>query len=213
MKVLIIGANGKIGQRLVQKLKNTNHPPVAMLRRQEQVEALKSQKVAAVHADLEGDFDHAFEGVNAVIFTAGSGAHTGKDKTHLVDRLGAKKAIDLAVQHDVDRFIMISAFGADYSPQDWPESMSHYYEAKADADTHLMQSSLNYTILKPGRLSDESGTNNIEIGERISQRGGSISRDDVATVAAKCLSHENTYRMTLELLSGKTPTDKALNQL
>lgn len=213
MKVLIIGANGKIGHRLVQKLKNTPQQPVAMLRKQEQVEALSGQEVETVLADLEEDFGHAYEGVNAVIFTAGSGAHTGKDKTHLIDRLGAKKAIDLAVQHKVDRFIMISAFGADFSPTEWPESMTHYYEAKADADTHLMQSSLNYTILKPGRLTDETGTNNIEIGERIAQRSGSISRDDVASVAQKCLSHEKTYRMTLELLSGSTPIDEALDQL
>lgn len=213
MNVLIIGANGKIGTILSKKLKSTPHQPVAMVREGEQQMSFKNKDIDAVLADLEKDFDHAFDGVDAVVFTAGSGAHTGKDKTHLVDRLGAKKAIDLAVKHKVDRFVMVSAFGADVSPDQWPESMAHYYEAKADADKHLMQSGLNYTILMPGRLTDDNGTNNVEIGEKISQRGGSITRTDVATVIQKSLDHKKTFVKNLELLSGKMPIDEALDQL
>ena len=147
MNVLIIGASGKIGSILTKKLKGTPHQPIAMVRKKDQVTSFENQGVKAVLADLEEDFDHAFEGVNAVVFTAGSGAQTGQDKTHLIDRVGAKKAIDLAIKHKVDRFIIVSVLGADASPQEWPESMAYYYEAKADADKHLMQSSLNYTIL------------------------------------------------------------------
>ena len=108
---------------------------------------------------------------------------------------------------------MVSAFGVDASPDQWPANMAHYYEAKADADKHLMQSGLNYTILMPGRLTDDNGTNNVEIGEKISQRGGSITRTDVATVIRKSLDHEKTFGKNLELLSGKMPIDEALNQL
>ncbi|WP_420575881.1 SDR family oxidoreductase [Ekhidna sp.] len=213
MNVLIIGANGKIGTILSKKLKDTPHQPIAMVRKEEQQKSFKDKDIDTVLADLEKDFDHAFDGVDAVVFTAGSGAHTGKDKTHLVDRLGAKKAIDLAVKHKVDRFVMVSVFGADASPDQWPASMAHYYEAKADADKHLMQSGLNYTILMPGRLTDDNGTNNVEIGEKISQRGGSITRTDVATVVRKSLDHEKTFGKNLELLSGEMPIDEALGQL
>ncbi|WP_425392557.1 SDR family oxidoreductase [Ekhidna sp.] len=213
MNVLIIGANGKIGTILSNKLKGTPHQPIAMVRKEEQQKSFEEKGVGAVLADLEKDFDHAFEGVNAVVFTAGSGAHTGKDKTHLVDRVGAKKAIDLAVKHKVDRFIMISAFGADANPDKWPESMAHYYEAKADADKHLMQSGLDYTILMPGKLTDENGTNNIELGDKISQRSGSISRIDVATVIQKVLDNDNSIGKNLELLSGDTPIDEAVSRL
>ena len=73
--------------------------------------------IDTVVADLESEFEHAYDGINAVVFTAGSGGHTGPDKTHLVDRLGAKKAIDLAVKNNMDQFIMVSALGADYSPE------------------------------------------------------------------------------------------------
>ena len=213
MNVLIIGANGKIGTILSKKLKDTPHQPIAMVRKEEQLKAFEDKGIETVLADLEKNFDHAYKGIDAVVFTAGSGAHTGKDKTHLVDRVGAKKAIDLAVKHKADRFVMVSAFGADASPDQWPESRAHYYEAKADADKHLMQSGLNYTILMPGRLTNDNGTNNVEIGEKISQRGGSITRTDVATVIRKSLDHEKTFGKNLELLSGKMPIDEALNQL
>jgi uncharacterized protein YbjT (DUF2867 family) len=213
MNVLIIGANGKIGTILARKLKNTPHQPIAMVRKKEQQKAFEGSGIRTVLADLEKDFDHAYDGINAVVFTAGSGAHTGNDKTHLIDRLGAKKAIDLAVKHKVDRFIMVSAFGADASPEQWPGSMAHYYEAKADADKHLMQSNMNYTILMPGRLTDDDGTNNVELGSKIDKRSGSIPRTDVATVVQKALDNEKTYGKNLELLSGDIPSDEALNNL
>ncbi|MEQ8472184.1 MAG: SDR family oxidoreductase [Marinoscillum sp.] len=213
MKVLVIGANGKIGKRLIKKLKQSPHNPVAMLRKEEQVAELNKKGIQTVLADLEGNFEHAFEGVNAVVFTAGSGGHTGADKTHLVDRLGAKKAVDMAVKHNLDRFIMVSAFGADYSSDKWPDSMRHYYEAKADADNHLMQTNLNYTIIKPGRLTDESGTNNISIGVDVGQEKGSIPRADVATVIEKIITKDNTFKNAYELVSGETSIDRALSTL
>ncbi|WP_170148033.1 SDR family oxidoreductase [Marinoscillum furvescens] len=213
MKILIIGANGKIGQRLTKKLKNTSHPPRAMYRDEVQVAEAKAAGIDAVYGDLEKDFEHAFDGVEAVVFTAGSGAHTGQDKTHLVDRIGAKKAIDTAVKKHVMRFIMVSAYGADASPDQWPDSMKHYYEAKADADKHLLQTQLDFTILKPGRLTDDPGTNNIAIGDDLNREKGTIPRADVATVIEKCLSAPQTIRRSLELLSGDDPIDKALASL
>lgn len=213
MKVLIIGANGKIGQKLAKKLKSSNHHPVAMVRKKDQVSQFETMNIDTVVADLESEFEHAYDGINAVVFTAGSGGHTGPDKTHLVDRLGAKKAIDLAVKNNVDQFIMVSALGADYSPEKWPESMKHYYEAKADADKHLMQTSLNYTILKPGRLTDEDGSNNILIGDEIDQTNREIPRTDVATVIEKSIGNASTYKKSLEVLTGDTPIDQAINSL
>ena len=214
MKVLVIGANGQIGRQVVNKLKkNSTHKPIAMVRKPEQQVTWESQNVDTVLADLENDFGHAFQGADAVIFTAGSGAHTGKDKTHLVDRVGAKKAIDLATKHQIDRFIMVSAFGADFSPKDWPDSMKHYYEAKSDADKALMQSNLAYTILKPGRLLNEDPSHKIEIGEEISQRGGNISRSDVSEVIVKLLDHKRSYHKSYELLAGEVTIDQAINHL
>ncbi|MEM9857435.1 MAG: SDR family oxidoreductase [Bacteroidota bacterium] len=213
MKTLIIGANGKIGQKLAAKLKNSAHPPVLMLRDQTQVDKYDGQGYETVLADLEKDFNHAFKGIEAVVFTAGSGAHTGKDKTHLVDRIGAKKAIDEAIKHKVNRFVLVSALGADKDPSVWPAEMEHYYAAKADADKYLLQTGLDYTILMPGRLTDGNGSGTIRLGDKIEKKSGSISRVDVASVIVHLLDAKSTYKRALELLEGDLPINKAIEQL
>lgn len=213
MDVLVIGANGKIGRKVVERLKNSTHHPVAMIRKKEQSVRFHEQGVDVVLADLEENISHAFKDINAVVFTAGSGGHTGKDKTELVDRMGAIKAIDEAVHHNVKRFIMVSAFGADFKPEEWSEGMAHYYQAKSVADRYLMQTALNYTILKPGRLTDEVSTNKIEIAERTSKRGGKITRGDVAETIVKILEVNAAIGKSLELLQGDTSIEKALSQL
>ena len=213
MKVLVIGANGKIGSILMKKLHKTTHPPRGMYRELAQINRLPNQDMDTVVGDLESDFDHAFQGIDAVVFTAGSGGHTPAEKTDLIDRRGAKKAIDLAIKHNVKRFIMVSALGADRPSHEWPNSMAHYFAAKADADQHLRQSNLDYTILMPGMLNDDHGTNNVEMGEVISRKTGSITRTDVATVIQACLDHEGTYQKSLKMLNGDTPIPVALAEL
>ena len=213
MKVLVIGANGKVGRKVVDRLLISNHQPVAMVRKKEQSTRFHELGSEVVLADLEEDIDHAFRNIDAVVFTAGSGGHTGKDKTELVDRMGAIKAIDAAVKHKVNRFIMVSAFGADYEPQEWSEGMVHYYQAKAVADRYLMQTDLNYTILKPGKLTDDIPTSEIEIGERTSKRSGSITRGDVAETIVKILECSASVGKSFELLQGETSIEKALAEL
>jgi len=213
MKVLVIGANGQIGTQVVDKLLESKHEPLAMVRKQSDIAKFEEKGSAVVLADLEGEINHAFDKVDAVVFTAGSGAHTGKDKTDLVDRKGAIKAIDEAEANNVNRFIMVSAFGADLNAEEWPDSMKHYYEAKSDADEHLKNSNLQYTILKPGRLTNESGNNSISIGKRIEQRRGSIPREDVATTIVNILDKQNTYQGSYEMLEGDDAIEEAVLEL
>lgn len=213
MKVLIIGANGQIGTQLVEKLKDSQHEPVPMVRKEEDVNTFKEKGTKPVLADLEEDISHAFEGVDAVVFTAGSGADTGKDKTEAVDKEGAVKAINEAKSKGIDRFVMVSAFGADFEPKEWPDSMKHYYEAKSAADNHLMSSGLNYTILKPGRLTNDSGNGKVDIGERTQERMGEIPREDVATTIREILDRPNTYRASYEMLQGDQPIAQAVERI
>ncbi|MDZ7834077.1 MAG: NAD(P)H-binding protein [Alkalibacterium sp.] len=117
MNVLIVGANGQIGQHLVDELKNEGkHTPIAFVRKEEQVEKFKEQGVEARLGNLEdsvAEIKARMDGIDAVVFTAGSGGSTGYDKTLLIDLDGAVKVIEATKAAGINRFVMVSAFGAD----------------------------------------------------------------------------------------------------
>lgn len=214
MKILIVGANGQIGRHLIEKLAETEHKSVAMVRKEEQESELRELGAdEVVIGDLEKDFSHAFEGVDSVIFTAGSGGHTGADKTILIDLWGAIKTIDQAKEHNISRFLLVSSINAD-TPDTGIESMKHYFVAKKLADDHLRSSGLDYTIVRPGGLLNEPATGKILLEEKIKEFSSrEITREDVAAVLAEAVDLENTYKKTFEILNGETPIKEALKQV
>ncbi|MFC4076299.1 SDR family oxidoreductase [Salinithrix halophila] len=212
MQILVVGANGQVGKQLVSLLMQQQHQVRAMIRDHSQAPLLEGLGAKAVLADLEGDIAHAVKGADAIIFTAGSGGHTGPDKTELVDHLGAIKTIGEAERLGVNRYVMLSALRAK-DPDNGPETMHHYLVAKKKADNRLQNSSLNYTIVRPGRLSNEEGSGRVEIAENLPFRPEPISRVDVAYVLASTVDLTNTYRRCFDLLAGETPVMDALREL
>lgn len=209
MKILIAGANGYTGRILVQKLsQHPVHEPWAMIREESQEIKMEELGVSgSVVADLEKDLDHTVKGMDGVIFAAGSGSKTGPDKTIDVDQEGAKRLTDACVKSGVDHFVMLSARGVD-NPSG---KIAHYREAKRIADEYLMKSGLIYTIVRPGRLNFEQGTGKIELKRVIeNHEGRSISREDVADVLIKSFDIAEVKNKVFEILSGKTPIDKAM---
>ena len=215
MNVLVIGANGQIGKHLVRLLQDSDeHTVKAMVRKEEQVEAMKENGIEAVLANLEGSVDEITEaatGADAVVFTAGSGGSTGADKTLLIDLDGAVKSMEAAEKAGVDRFVIVSAYQA-HNRDSWADSpIKPYMVAKHFADKALEASSLNYTIVRPGGLLNDPATNKIEIAENI--ESGSIPREDVAKVIVASLTEESTYRKGFDLMSGDTPISEAVKNL
>ncbi len=129
MKTLVIGAHGKIGRRLVERLGRAGMPVRAMIRNEGQRRELEAPGVEVVPGDLEGTFENALSGCDAVVFTAGSGGHTGPDKTLLVDLWGAIKTIRACEHLGIRRYIMISARNAG-DPDSGPDSRKPYLLAK-----------------------------------------------------------------------------------
>ncbi|MEK3936909.1 SDR family oxidoreductase [Sporosarcina sp. FSL W7-1349] len=213
MKVFVVGANGQIGQHLVQLLKaSTEHTVRAMVRKQEQAEAFEKAGVEARLADLEGSVDEiakAAKGCDAIVFTAGSGGHTGADKTLLIDLDGAAKTIEAAQKIGIHRFIMVSAIHA-HRREKW-NSIKHYMVAKHHADKILEQSGLTYTIIRPGGLLNEPGTGKVSIAEDLET--ASIPREDVAQTILAALPMENTFNRSFDLVSGEDAISDALDQL
>ena len=138
--ILVAGANGTTGKKIVNLLKSSQYfNPIAMVRKQEQIEQFKSQGVDTVLADLTEDLTHAIEGVDKVVFAAGSG---GKNVVE-VDQEGAKRLMAVSKMANVKKFVMLSSMGAD-TPEE-VEGMEDYMKAKQNADQHLKASKLNYT--------------------------------------------------------------------
>ncbi|QQK74984.1 SDR family oxidoreductase [Salicibibacter cibarius] len=214
MKILLIGANGQIGTHLVDQLQNSDkHTVKAMVRKEEQVEELKQSGVEAVLGDLEGSVDglvKVAKGCEAVIFTAGSGGHTGPDKTMIIDLDGAIKSMEAAEQTGAKRFVMVSAIHRNKRKY-WSDKLVHYSAAKHYADRFLQASNLNHTILRPGGLLNEPGTGKIKAGNYVER--DTIPREDVAQTAIAALDEESTYKRAFDLVTGKTGIREALKNI
>lgn len=212
MHVLIVGSHGQIGQSMVKQMAATDHRSRAMVRDADQEAQMeKLGATETVVADLEGDVSHAVEGCDAVVFVAGSGGGTGPEKTDAIDRDGAIGIVEAAKKAGVKRFVMLSSMGAD-APADGPDDLQHYLKAKQAADRHLIGSGLDYTIVRPGALNDDSGTQRIEAAKDL-KRSGEIPRDDVATVLIEVLAAPNTIGTHFEVLSGGSTVQQALAAL
>ncbi|MFC7063672.1 SDR family oxidoreductase [Halobacillus seohaensis] len=207
MRVLVIGANGKVGKHIVSKLHKSEHEPVAMVRDPDQVPQFEEMGISSVLGNLEKDFESAFYKIDAVIFAAGSGPDTGADKTILIDQEGAIKSVERAKHFGVHRFVMLSSMAAD-RPEAGPSGLKHYLYAKHRADEFLKQSGLNYTIVRPGGLTDEPGTGLVKLQEHMN-KFGEIPREDVADSIVHLLSVPKAEFKSYDLISG----DQSINEL
>ncbi|UTF61609.1 SDR family oxidoreductase [Gilvimarinus sp. DA14] len=208
MTTLVIGAGGQIGRMIVRKLHESGKPVIAMLRKPDA--ELESLGIDIRFADLEEDFSHALTGCDQVIFTAGSGAKTGADKTILVDMWGAIKAIDAANKAGIKHFVMVSSRGAE-DPDNGPAAIKHYSVCKKMADDHLLASGLNYTILRPGRLLNEPATGGFSSAMPEAKEAQIITREDVADACIYCLQTSGTVNKIYPLVNGNQPLANALN--
>tara|TARA_R110001583_G_scaffold192327_1_gene358681 strand:- start:375 stop:893 length:519 start_codon:yes stop_codon:yes gene_type:complete len=161
-KTLILGASGQIGNMATKQLLADGQSVIALVRDKNKLADIASdKKLDIVEADLEQDFSQAFNDCDQVIFSAGSGGKTGADKTMLIDLWAACKAIDYAKAANVSHFIMVSSIGAD-DPDQGSEQMKPYLVAKHMADEYLISSELNYTIFRPGSLTDDRATGKVQ---------------------------------------------------
>jgi uncharacterized protein YbjT (DUF2867 family) len=202
--VVIAGANGTTGRIIINLLKESeNYRPIAMVRKQEQKDRFEKENVAVVLADLEEDLTHALKKADKVIFAAGS---KGKNVIG-VDQEGAKRLIDAAKDAGVKKFVMLSTMGADNPSVS--DTLEDYLIAKQNADDYLKASGLDYTIVRPGSLTDKEGTGKIQLNEKI-ENHGSISRADVAQTLVGVLEDNVKHNQVFEILAGETPIENAV---
>ncbi|WP_149275798.1 SDR family oxidoreductase [Pareuzebyella sediminis] len=205
--VLIAGANGTTGRKIVQLLKNSrDYNPVAMVRKESQMEKFEKENIMTVLGDLEKDISHTVQNIDKIIFAAGS---SGK-KVIKVDQEGAKKLIDAAKDSSVKKFVMLSSMGAD-QPEE-ASDLKEYLKAKHEADEWLKSSDLCYTIVRPGSLTDNQGTGNIKLAQSLGH-SGSIAREDVAQTLVGALHDDIANKQVFEIVEGEVVIRKALESI
>jgi uncharacterized protein YbjT (DUF2867 family) len=213
MDVFVAGGHGKIGLRLLSLSAARGDRARGLIRKPEQAGDLEAVGAEPVVADWEAgdDITPLVAGADAVVFAAGAGPGSGPERKRTVDYGGAVKLLEAAQANGVSRYVIVSSMGAD-DPASAPESMRPYQEAKAAADQALIDSGLDYTIVRPGGLTDDPGTGLVDAAPKLG-RSGSIPRDDVAAVLLAALDEPGTIGKTFELLSGDTPIAEAIRAL
>ena len=219
MRIAIIGGHGKVALRLAPLLREAGHEVDAIVRNPDHGEEVAGTGALPVVADVESlDTDALTDllaGHDLVVWSAGAGGGD-PDRTYAVDRDAAIRSMDAAVRAGVDRYVIMSYFGAgpDHGiPED--DAFFPYAEAKAAADEHLRASSLDWVILAPSALTLEAPTGHVEVdaaGEG-EVHAGSVSRDDVARVAAAVVERGDLRGVTVRFNNGPTPIEQALDSL
>jgi nucleoside-diphosphate-sugar epimerase len=210
-KILVIGANGQIGRLLVKLLCEQQLPVRAMIRTAEQADYFQQLGAEVVMGDVEQPLpDTAFTDCDKVVFTVGSGGKTGADKTILVDLWGACKVVEMAKKHAIKQFVMVSAQHAG-DPDNGNPAIKHYNVCKHFSDQYLLGSGVPFTILRPGRLTDETPTGSITTQRPTDQSQRTISRADVAACIAHSLVSQHLVNRITELYQGDLPISTALS--
>jgi uncharacterized protein YbjT (DUF2867 family) len=212
MDVVIAGGHGQIALRLARLLTTRGERVRSLIRNPDHAADVEAAGAEPVVFDLEGAGDLApvIAGADAVVFAAGAGPGSGAGRKRTVDLGAAVRLIDAAREAGVRRYVMVSSIGAD-DPSAGAEAMRTYLEAKAEADAALAASGLDFTIVRPGRLTNDPGTARVAVGEDLGR--ADITRDDVAAVLVGVLDEPRTVGRTFVAVQGDAPIVDALRQL
>jgi uncharacterized protein YbjT (DUF2867 family) len=215
MRIVIAGGHGQIALRLERLLAARGDEVAGIIRRAEQGDDLRAAGAEPVLCDLESasveEVAAHLQGADAAVFAAGAGPGSGPARKKTVDRDAAVLFADAAERAGVRRHVVVSSMGADPAhPGD--DVFDLYLRAKGEADEYVRgRTSLEWTILRPGSLTDDPGTGLVRL--EASTGRGAVPRDDVAAVLAGLVETPATAGLTLELISGSTPISVAIKSV
>lgn len=216
MRVVIAGGHGQIAVRLSRLLSDRGDKVVGIIRNPAQTDDLGEAGARSAVLDLEhssvDEVAGVLEGADAAVFAAGAGPDSGIARKDTVDRAAATLFAEAAERAGARRFVQISSMG--HERADDPavgEVFAAYLRAKAAAEEDLRTRRLDWTILRPGRLTDEPGTGRIQLAEHTGR--ADVTRDDVAAVVLALLDEPRTVGRTLELIGGTVPIAEAVAAL
>ena len=217
MRVVIAGGHGKVALLLERLLAGRGDQAVGLVRNPAHAADVQQAGAEAVVCDLESaaadEVAGLLTGADAVVFAAGAGPGSGAPRKDSVDRAASVLMADAAGQAGVGRFVQISSMGAGQPPQPGSDEVwAAYITAKTAAEDDLRSRALDWTILRPGGLTDAPATGRVRLAPPPVPRG-TVPRADVAAVIAALLDEPGTRHQTLELVSGDTPVAGAVHGL
>ncbi|HEX4719111.1 MAG TPA: NAD(P)H-binding protein [Thermoleophilaceae bacterium] len=211
MYVVIAGGHGNVARRLTRVLVAEGDRVRGLIRNPAHAGDLQADGADASVVDLEAassaEIAAAVEGADAVVFAAGAGPGSGAERKWTMDRDGAVKLLEAARAADVPRYVIVSSIGAE-SPPDDDDGFSIYLRAKAEADQAVMSSDRQWTVVRPGRLTDEPGDGRVRVGTAPFRTD--VSRDNVAAVLAAALHEPRTAGHVLYVGDGEDRVDAAI---
>ena len=209
--IAIAGGHGNIALRLAERLSRRGEPVVSLIRNPEHADDVRAQGAEPVVCDLERtdvpEIAAAIKGVSAVVFAAGAGPGSGAERKLTMDRDGAIKLLRAAEEIGAPRYLMVSSVGTE-NPPDGDDVFSVYLRAKAEADAAVQASGREWTIVRPGRLTDAPGSGTVRID--LEPFRGDVPRDDVAAVLDALLARPRWAHLILYVNGGKTPVEQAV---
>jgi uncharacterized protein YbjT (DUF2867 family) len=216
MRVVIAGGHGQIALRLEKLLTARGDQAVGIIRNPGQAADLEARGAEAAVLDLEkSDVDAVAEvlsGADAAIFSAGAGSGSGPERKETVDRDAAVLFAEAAERVGVRRHIQIGSMGADHPDAPGVDpTFAVYLQAKKAAEDDLRARGLDWTILRPGILTNEQGTGMVLLAQKTGR--GKVPREDVAAVLAALLNAPHTLKRTVEVISGDRPVEEAVASL
>ncbi|MFE2264289.1 NAD(P)H-binding protein [Streptomyces griseosporeus] len=214
MRIVIAGGHGQIALRLERLLAARGDEVAGLIRKAEQGDDLREAGAEPVLLDLESasveEVAAHLQGADAAVFAAGAGPGSGVARKNTVDKGAAVLFADAAVRARVRRFVVVSSMGADARHQG-DDVFDVYLRAKGEADDYVRGLDLDWTILRPGSLTNDAGTGLVRLEARTGR--GPVPRDDVAAVLAELVDTPATNGLTLELVSGSTPVSVAVKSV
>lgn len=212
MHVAIAGGHGQIALLLERELAAAGHTSTAIIRNPDHAADVRDAGAEPVVLDLEDTtatrLAEAIGGADAVVFAAGAGPGSGSERKATLDRDGATLLIAAAQLAGTMRYVMISAMAVDDADPNSDDVFQIYLAAKGAADKALRESQLDWTIVRPGRLTNDPGTGAVTVADSVDR--GDIPRADVAVVVARSLEEPSTIGSTFETVSGSTPIADAV---
>lgn len=214
MRIVIAGGHGQIARQFGRLVSAAGHQPVGMIRRPEYVVDLEQDGIEPAMIDLEAtdvaEMSEVVRGADVVVFAAGGGPDGNAERKETVDKGAAVMLADAAEAVGVRRYVMVSAMGTDQADPDSDDVMQIYLRAKQAADDDVRVRDLDWTIVKPGRLTNDVPTGLVKVGDL---EYGSVTRGDVAHVLAEVIEADHTIGRTFDVTGGGVPVKQAVADL